>query len=302
MKTTEIFRQYIWLVDTIHRFRRITLNEINERWVRTEMSGGIPMHRSFFSRHRKAIEDIFELCIECEKSGKEYFYFIENEEVLKNNNLQHWMFDSLSIGNLLMESNSLKDRIALENIPAGKQHLQPIIDAMKQSHKLEMTYRKFGQREGYTITVEPYAIKVFKQRWYLLANNYKRPEPSIYAIDRIEALRETSERFTLPADFDTERFFKDYYGVLCGTPDKTERVVIRAYPPLTHYLRTLPLHHSQKELKSTPEYTDFELCLRPTFDFIQELFSQIHEVEVLEPADLRKKMKELLAKTMERYG
>lgn len=302
MKVAGIFRQYIWLVETIHRFRRITLSELNELWVKTEMSGGIPMHRSLFNRHRKAIEEMFGLCIECKRSGNEYPYYIENEEALLDDNIQHWMLDSLSISNLLMESQSLKDRIILEKIPAGKQFLKPIIDAMKLSYKLKMTYRKFGQEESKTIIVEPYAIKVFKQRWYMLANNYKRPEPSIYALDRIISVQETNDRFEFPKGFDTELFFQDYYGVLCGSPDKPERIVVRAYPPFTHYLRTLPLHHSQKELQSTPEYADFEFYLRPTFDFLQELFSQVHEVEVLKPDSLRNEMKELLAKTIERYG
>ena len=52
MKAAEIFRQYIWLTDTIRRAGRITLNEINERWVQTDMSGGLPMSRTTFNRHR----------------------------------------------------------------------------------------------------------------------------------------------------------------------------------------------------------------------------------------------------------
>ena len=301
MKAAEIFRQYIWLTDTIRRAGRITLNEINERWVQTDMSGGLPMSRTTFNRHRVAIEDMFDLCIGCYESGRNSCYYIENEEVLENDNLQHWMLDSLTVGNLLMESTSLRDRIVLEQIPAGKQFLKPIIDAMKLSHKLRMTYRKFGQEESKTIIVEPYAIKVFKQRWYMLANNYKRPEPSIYALDRIISVQETNEHFEFPKGFDTELFFQDYYGVLCGSPDKPERIVVRAYPPFTHYLRTLPLHHSQKELQSTPEYADFEFYLHPTFDFLQELFAQTHEVEVLEPLRLRNSMKEYLLKALKRY-
>ena len=300
MKASEIFKQYIWLTDTIYRSGGISLQELNERWVRTEMSGGVPMTRMTFNRHKNAIEEIFGLCIECQRKGG-YYYYIENEEVLKNNNLQDWLLDSLSISNMLMESGSLKDRIMLENIPAGKEYLQPIINAMKQDYKLMMTYRKFGQTTGYTITVEPYAIKVFKQRWYLLAKDNKRETPTIYALDRILALEETEESFVYPSDFDTELFFKDYYGVLCSTKDKAQKIVIRTYPPFTNYLRTLPLHHSQKEVKTTPDYADFEFHLRPTFDFRQELLSQCNEVEVLKPAKLREEMKEMIGKMLERY-
>jgi predicted DNA-binding transcriptional regulator YafY len=269
--------------------------------MQTDMSGGLPMSRTTFNRHRLAIEEMFDLCIGCKESGRKSYYYIENIDVLENDKLQHWMLDALSIGKLLMENITLKDRIVLEKIPAGKHFLNPIIDAMKQNRKLVLTYRKFGQEEPYTITVEPYAIKVFKQRWYLLAKNYKRSLPTIYALDRVLSLQVTDELFEFPEDFSTERFFKDFYGVLCHADEEVERIVIRAYPPLTHYLRTLPLHHSQKELQSTPEYADFEFYLHPTFDFLQELFAQTHEVEVLEPLRLRNSMKEYLLKALKRY-
>ena len=115
------------------------------------------------------------------------------------------------------------------------------------------------------------------------------------------SLEETNETFEFPTDFDTEAFFKDCYGVLCGTNDVAQRIVLRAYPPYISYLRTLPLHASQKELESTSEHTDFELYLRPTFDFRQELLCQGNEVEVLEPESFRNEIKEILAKMMERY-
>lgn len=136
------------------------------------------------------------------------------------------MFESLSIGNLPMESSSLKSRIILENIPAGKEHLPPIINAIKQNHKLLMTYQKFGSTEGYTKAIAPYTIKVFKHRWYMLVKNDKRPVPSVYALDHIVALEETSESFDYPSDLDSELFFKDYYGVLCKTDSQAEQIII----------------------------------------------------------------------------
>ena len=299
MKPSGIFKQYIWIINTIYRSKYITLQELNERWVQTEMSEGMPMNRITFNRHRAAIEEMFDISIECQRKGG-YFYYIDNEEVFKNNNLQHWLLDSLSISNMLMESSLLKERIMLENIPAGKQYLQPIINAMKQDHKLQMTYHKFGQQESYTITIEPYAIKVFKQRWYLLAKNPKREAPTVYALDRVKQLIETEETFQFPEDFNTEAFFRDCYGVM-NTDDKAQRIVIRANAPYMNYVRTLPLHHSQKEIKTTDQYADFEFYLKPTFDFRQELLAQGHDVEVLLPAQLREEMKEMLEKMLGQY-
>ena len=300
MKAPDLFKLYMWLIDIIYRSKGISLQELNERWEKTDISEGVPMTRSTFNRYKDAIEEMFGICIECQRKGG-YLYYIE-ENALKNNKLKDWMLDSLSISNMLMESSSLKDRIMLEHIPAGKEYLQPIISAMKQSHKLLITYRKFSQASSYTVTVEPYAIKVFKQRWYLLANDNKHNRPTIYALDRIVSLQETEETFVYPSDFDTELFFRDCFGVICGTEEKPQRIVIRTYQPCANYLRTLPIHHSQKELKSTSDYTDFEFYLRPTFDFRQELLSQGNEIEVLKPAGFRQEMKNVMENMLKRYS
>lgn len=299
MKQSKILRQYIWLIDIISRSGGITLQELNERWIKTELSEGVAMTRLTFNRYRTAIEEIFGINIECQRKG--YQYYIENDDILKSNSLIHWMIDSLSVGNMLMDSLSMKDRILLENIPSGKMHLQPIINAMKQGKKIRIEYQRFGKQEVRRITVEPYAIKVFKQRWYVLTNDDKWEMPAVYALDRIVTLKETDEDFVFPTEFDAETFFKDCYGVLCGTNDKAQKIVLRAYPPYVNYLRTLPLHSSQKELDSTPKYADFELYLRPTFDFRQELLCQGDEVEVLEPKAFREEMKQMAQKIVNRY-
>ena len=299
MKSFKILKNYIWLINTIYHSRGISLEEINERWIKNDMSDGEPLSRATFNRYKEAIEEIFDLTIDCQRKGG-YLYSIKNESMLKSNKYQNWLLDTLSVSNMLIESDSLQSRILLENIPAGKQYLQPIINAMKQDPKLQMTYHKFGQQESYTITIEPYAIKVFKQRWYLLAKIPKRETPTIYALDRVEQLVETEETFQFPEDFDTEAFFRDCYGVL-STDDKAQHIVIRAYAPYMNYVRTLPLHHSQKEIKSTAQYADFEYHLKPTFDFRQELLAQGHDVEVLLPAQFREEMKMMLEKMLGRY-
>ena len=89
-------------------------------------------------------------------------------------------------------------------------------------------------------------------------------------------------------------FFYDNYGVIFDPKLRAQRIVVRAYYPYAHYLRTLPLHHSQKELTDTPQYADFEFYLCPTFDYKQELLAQGKDVEVLQPASLREEMKQMV--------
>ena len=119
MKAPELFQIYNWFIDTINRSGGISLNELNQLWIQTEVSNGIPMSRTTFNRYRDSIEEMFGINIECRRKGG-YQYYIE-KDALESDNLQNWMLDTLSVSNMLRESSSLKDRIILEDIPSGKE-------------------------------------------------------------------------------------------------------------------------------------------------------------------------------------
>ena len=139
MTTYSKFKEYIWLVNTIRQARAITLAEINERWLDTEMSEGVEMARTTFYRHKCAIEDIFGIIIDCDKKNGNR-YFIGNEEVLREDSVQNWMLSTLSVGNMVEESQSLHNRILLEHVPSGGEKLQQVIKAMKESRMICLTY------------------------------------------------------------------------------------------------------------------------------------------------------------------
>lgn len=167
MTTYTKFKEYIWLVNTIYDAGEITLSEINEKWLQTEISEGVPLSRTTFFRHKCAIEDIFGIYIDCDrKNGNKYY--IGNKEVLREDSVQNWMLSTLSVSNMLEESQSLQHRILLENIPSGDDKLQLVINAMKENRQVMMTYRRYGSPASNSFTLSPYCIKLFHQRWYLL--------------------------------------------------------------------------------------------------------------------------------------
>ena len=96
MKASALFKQYVWLVGTISRAGRITLREINERWLRTEMSEGIPFSRTTFRRHRAEVEEMFDIIIECDNENR---YYIDDTEMLREDSVQRWMLGSLTVSN-----------------------------------------------------------------------------------------------------------------------------------------------------------------------------------------------------------
>ena len=296
MKPARIFQQYIWIINTLRQYKKLSLEELNNLWQNDDVNGGAPLSRTTFNRHKDSILDMFGIIIEC-TTFPGYKYYIANPEVLGDDSIEGWLFSTLTVSTVLSDSVSLRERILLENVPAGEEFLQTIIQALKANRKLLITYQRFGQ-DSYEKTIFPYALKLFHQRWYLLA--FTGRHYATYSLDRMLSVSLTEETFERPDDFSPEAYFSEYYGILTDdTP--MAHVVIRTYGSTPNYLRTLPLHATQKELQSTDEYTDFSLDIRPTADFINTLLSHSDGLEVLEPADLRLKIREILTRTLNRY-
>ena len=296
MKPAQIFHQYIWIISVLSSYKRLTLEEISEMLIKNAVADGKPLYRSSFNRHRDAILDMFGIIIDCEP--KTYKYYISNREVLSNDSIERWLFSTLTVHGVLADSASVKERLVLECAPAGEQFLNVIIHAIRTGHCLRMGYQKF-QAEGYVKTVSPYALKLFHQRWYLLAMN-DDCQMRIYALDRMTMIELMDETFEMPADFSSQDYFSEYFGVLTNdTP--MAHVILRAHKWMPNYLRTLPLHHSQRELESTPDYTDFSYDIRPTSDFIGELLRHSDGIEVLQPLELREKMRQIIVGILKRY-
>lgn len=301
MKNTDTFRQFCWLINTLLQAKKMGLERIQQRWIDENLNERKPLSRTTFYRLRQAIEDMFGIIIECD-SNDNYQYFISNPEVLRDNSTQNWMLQTLTVNNVLTDSLAIKDRLVLEEIPQGMEYLHLIIKAIKCNHQLTMGYRKFSDPNGYTATIEPYCLKMFRQRWYLLGKNITdKKKLQIYALDRVTSLEETDHPFKINPHFHAEEFFKKYFGVFINEDLPMERIVLRAYPPMINYLRTLPLHHSQKEIATTNEYSDFQFFVAPTFDFRQAILKEGSELEVLEPQAFRDEIKQELNKAIKRY-
>lgn len=291
----DLFNRYIWLVDTIYRTGKITQEEINAKWVRNSMSDGNPIPKKTFHNHRKAIEEMFDINIECDKST--YEYYIDNAEDMERGGVRRWLLNTFAVNNLINESHKIKQRIQFEDIPSGQQYLTPIIEAMRDGVKMEITYQSYWS-DAATFEIEPYFVKIFKQRWYVIG---KSDMLRIYALDRLHDLKPTATKFRMPADFDPEAYFADCYGIIHDTDETTQLVKLKVNSGQANYLRALPLHHSQKEEERNEKYSVFGMYLKPSFDFRQEILSLGEEVEVLSPQSFRAEICEMHRKAAELY-
>lgn len=295
-----LLNKYVWLVETIYKAKKITYEEINQRWLDNDISEGNPLPLRTFHKWRIAIEEMFGLIIENEQSGR-YRYYIENADELKSGSMRSWLFNTLTVSNLMVENLSIKDKVLFETIPDGEQYLPTILEALKKNLVLGMTYQSFSKNEESTFEVEPLSLKAFKQRWYIVARSPYYDKIMIYALDRVHCLELKETTFKYPKDFVPEEFFHDCFGIIADQSVKIETVKFKVSAGQANYLRSLTLHQTQQEIERTDEYSIFTVRLRPTFDFRQEILSQGCDIEVLEPKWFRDELAEIAKQMWKNY-
>ena len=297
------FDRYIWLIDLVHRSGHISFEEIDRSWQFSHYNKTrerLPQ-RTFFN-HLDAIYDIFRIEIKCDRS---LGYYIANSDDLEGDDIRQWLLESLSLNNLLNETKDMRDRILFEKIPSSQKWLSVIVNAMRDGKAAKITYKSFWRDEESTFVAYPYCLKLFKQRWYMLATSAGVDDLWIYALDeRMINVVQTEEKYSIPKKFDAEEFFSNYFGVIIGTDWEPQEVKIKVVNNQVRYFDTLPLHISQQKVEeeSDEKYTIYKYHLAPTHDFKKEIMSWGPDVEVLSPEDFRQEIKDAVAYMSEQYS
>lgn len=293
--------KYIWVVKTIHRAGRITLKELNEKWrANVDLSRGEDLPRQTFDRWKSGILDLFGILIDCEQRGG-YHYYITNPKELSEGKLRTWLLNTYGTAETLSSNLSIHDRILTENIPSSQDHLSTVLEAMKSNNTLHITFKAFTMKEPKRFLVEPYCVKMSAQRWYMLARNTEHKNLRLYSLDRIEAVEISNTRFVLPDDFNAKDYFAEFFGIVLDESVPLQTIILRADKYHQNYMRTLPLHPTQREIFACDDYADFELKLRPTYDFYMKLMSFGNMIKVLEPKNLQEEICKWLENTIEMY-
>lgn len=289
------FKRYIWLVDLINRRKYVSFKEISEAWMRSPLNEtGDPLSERTFFNHKDAIAGMFGIEILNDRS---LGFYIGRSDV-GSDETSDWMLHTLCLNNVLHENADMKDRILMEKVPSSERFLTDIISAMRDFRVIRLCYQSFRHPEPFCFNVRPYCVKNFKQRWYLLGDSDLGLR--IYSLDRFVDMEELEEHFEIPKGFDAEEYFGNYFGVIIG--EEPEDVKIRVVPDQVKYFRTLPLHGSQRETAQEDGSSVFSYHIAPTLDFVQEILSHGADVEVLEPAELRESIADIIAGMASRYG
>ncbi|MCH5229588.1 MAG: WYL domain-containing protein [Muribaculaceae bacterium] len=290
--SVRLLRRYVWLIETIRRARRITLEGINKKWLYSELNigneEGLPERT--FHRHREAIADIFGINIQCDRSNGNVYY-IENEEELSKPTFTSSLFNGLSIDNQLLDNREVSERIMFEDIPAGTEFLPSIIEAISKNLLVRIEYKSFNKPELKEFTIEPYGLKQAAKRWYLISHIPTYETLTVFAFDRIKSLEITEENFEYDKNWNLSSYFDEIVGINLEDDYDLEFVKIRVYGHQRNYIESLPLHKSQKLLKREKEYSEYSFKLRPEYEFQHEILKMGFNAEILTPQWLRDEIK-----------
>lgn len=290
--------RYIWLVDTISRHGRITRRELDGCWSRSPYSGGeTRLPRRTFYNYRQAVEELFSVTIEYDRSTYEYYL----TEQAGPGNITEWLLDSAATSNVLQGSRDVADRIMLEAAPSAREFLAPCIEAVRDNHPLVFDYHPHTRSNPTrNVEIEPYFLRIFRQIWYVTGRNTADSKIKTYALDRMSNLRVLTANFAPPpGETDPAEYFRDSFGMMVNRAEPRQ-VRLRVDERQARYMRALPLHHSQHE-EVCNGYSIFTYKLRLTSDFVAEILSHGPTITVLAPRELKTMVLEALTASLANY-
>lgn len=251
-----------------------------------------------FQRDIKEISKVFGVDIEYSKANKGYFILQSQNE---NMNFQR-MMEAFDMFNSLNLAQDLTPYIQLEKRkPQGTENLYGILHAIKNRIQIKFTYQKFWEDELSMRAAEPYALKEFKNRWYVMAKDSKDNTIKSFALDRLTELEITRQSFQYPENYNIEEQYRYCFGIISPTDEDPQEIVLSFDPFQGKYIKNLPLHETQEIVLDNDDELRIKLKLHLTHDLLMELLSFGDNMKVIRPKPLAKQIKEAHQKAFEQY-
>jgi predicted DNA-binding transcriptional regulator YafY len=239
-------------------------------------------------RDIREIRNNFGIDIEFSKVQKGY-YISQNET--ENMGFQR-MMEAFDMFNSLNQAQDMTPYIHLEKRrPQGTENLYGLLHAIKNRFQTSFTYQKFWEDEISHRQVEPYGLKEFKNRWYLIAKDLKDSSIKTFGLDRLSDLECSRKKFEAPVDFKIENHYRYCFGIMSPNNIAPEEIILSFHPVQGKYIKTLPLHDTQEVIIDNEDELMIRLKLYVTRDLIMELLSFGKSMTVIQPESLFDELK-----------
>jgi predicted DNA-binding transcriptional regulator YafY len=231
-------------------------------------------------RDIREIRNNFGIDIEFSKGRKGYS--IGNSEA-ENMNFQR-MMEAFDMFNSLNQTQDMTPYIHLEKRkPQGTENLHGLLHAIKNRLQISFSYQKFWDDEVSHRTVEPFALKEFKNRWYVLAKDLKDETIKTFGLDRLTDLEFSRTTFKAPANFNIGEHYRYCFGIISPNGNVPQELLLSFDPIQGKYIKTLPLHETQEVIIDNENELQVKLKLCLSHDLIMELLSFGDSLRVLYP-------------------
>ena len=252
-----------------------------------------------FQRDIRDIRNIFGVDIEYSRAEKGYY--ITHDEA-DNMNFQR-MIESFDLFNTLNFARDLQPYVHLEKQrPQGTENIYGLLHAIKIRRRISFWYQKFWDDTARQRIAEPYALKEFRNRWYVIARDLEDPVIKSFALDRLTLLEITGTSFSYPKDFEAEKMYRYCFGIISPNAGHPEEVILSFNPHQGKYIKSLPLHETQEILTDTDEQLQVRLKLFITQDFIMELLSHGDSLRVVKPDSLIEELRKVYQRSLQKYS
>lgn len=288
----------IWLVELLMNNDNLTKDEIFARWDRSANGDSTSYAKRTFYRD---VAEIRKLCGAYIKPNSYDEYSITNKDEMEANEIYQVFANAIKRKSLLDKYPLLNTKMVCAPAPTGEEKLEIIATAMLEKLTLEFTYQSYWWENGTykSYKVVPHFVKEHKGRWYLIYTKVGDTAAKVAAFERMSDIQ-VGDKAIGKIPKITSAILDDCFGVLIGDED-AQKVVIKVYDNQVKYVRSLPLHPSQVEVETEQEYSIFQYHIRPTYDFEQELLWHRDSVEVIQPIELRMRMKDTITNMLKAY-
>lgn len=297
MAKVGFYKRYLYIIDRLKSvpsdFQELHKYVMN-RLENDDIGNNFEFSLRTFDRDKKDILDLFGIQIQYNRKDRVYYIDEEIEDPSVSR-----MVEAFSIHQALKEGNKISTSIYLESRKAsGTNLISGMLYAIQNNFQITFTHTKFWDMEITQRTVKPIAIKESQHRWYLIAQDNKDGSIKNFGFDRISDLRISDTKFK-PVVFDLEKAYKHAFGVEYYAPE--QKVVLEFSWQQGNYIKSFPLHSSQKIITDNQEKLVIQLLIHPTNDFTMELMRFGAEVKVIEPEVLRNTIKDRVTNMIKLY-
>ena len=212
------------------------------------------------------------------------------------------MIEAFDMFNSLNLTQDLAPFIHMEKRkPQGTENLYGLLYAIKNKYQINFTYQKFWEEDLSHRVVDPYALKEFKNRWYIMAKDVKDNNIKSFALDRLTNLEITKQTFLYPTNYSIEQNYRYCFGIISPTSEEPQDIILSFEPLQGKYIKTLPLHDTQQILIDNDDEMRIKVKLCLTHDLVIELLSYGDNMKVIEPKTLVEQIKQIHKKSYEQY-